>query len=31
MTREGKLKPGQFKPEDIASNKYNGYLQHLQN
>jgi hypothetical protein len=23
LVREGKLKPGQFTPEDIATNKYN--------
>jgi hypothetical protein len=23
LVREGKLKPGQFSPEDIATNKYN--------
>lgn len=31
LTREGKLKPGQFKPEDIATNKYNAYAQRAQN
>jgi len=31
LVREGKLKPGQFSPEDIATNKYNnasGLVQH---
>jgi ABC-type nitrate/sulfonate/bicarbonate transport system substrate-binding protein len=27
LVREGKLKPGQFSPEDIATNKYNGDAQ----
>jgi len=27
LVREGKLKPGQFSPEDIATNKYNGNAQ----
>lgn len=31
LVREGKLKPGQFKPEDIAANKYNAYAQHARN
>jgi ABC-type nitrate/sulfonate/bicarbonate transport system substrate-binding protein len=31
MVREGKLKPGQFSPEDIATNKYNAYAQRGQN
>jgi len=28
LVREGKLKPGQFSPEDIATNEYNGFAQH---
>jgi ABC-type nitrate/sulfonate/bicarbonate transport system substrate-binding protein len=27
LVREGKLKPGQFSPEDIATNKYNANAQ----
>jgi ABC-type nitrate/sulfonate/bicarbonate transport system substrate-binding protein len=27
LVREGKLKPGQLNPEDIATNRYNGYAE----
>jgi ABC-type nitrate/sulfonate/bicarbonate transport system substrate-binding protein len=30
LVREGKLKPGQFSPEDIATNKYNANAQLVQ-